>query len=177
MKFLPNLLTSLRIILILPYAYFLQSSHPHYALAVFVIAAITDGLDGYLARVFAWTSKVGAFLDPLADKMLMMTSFVMLGSMGLIHPYVVSVLILRDLAIIVGVLCLHDTKQIAIEPIMLSKINTALQVLLVICLLFSLTSGYALSMLIYGLTSLVLITSILSLWQYFYISKSIWAHE
>ena len=76
MRHLPNLICLLRLALIWPVAAALAAGHYASSLALFVVAAVSDGLDGYLAKRFNWTSELGKFLDAMADKFLLMTLFV-----------------------------------------------------------------------------------------------------
>ena len=78
-RHLPNLICLIRLALVWPVAAALASGNFLLALALFMVAAVSDGLDGYLAKRFNWTSELGKFLDPLADKLLLMTVFIEIG--------------------------------------------------------------------------------------------------
>ena len=74
------------------------------ALALFIVAAISDGLDGYLAKRFAWTSKLGRFLDPLSDKLLLVVVFVEAAWLGLVPWWLTAAVVARDVMIGLGAL-------------------------------------------------------------------------
>lgn len=102
------------------------------ALIVFVLAGITDGLDGFLARVLHQKTVLGAYLDPLADKALIVSSFVTLSILGVIPSWLSVIVISRDCIILVGIFILFVMDvNFAVQPTFLSKITTALQLLTV----------------------------------------------
>ncbi len=140
MKFIPNLISFLRILLVIPTVYFLSGHQHSYALLIFFIAGISDGLDGFLARRFGWTSRLGSFLDPMADKLLMTASYFMLGWLGHLPVWLVAVVIGRDLVIVFGALAYRFLiKDITMKPLFISKLNTVVQIFLVLLMLFSLS--------------------------------------
>lgn len=103
------------------------------AMAIMAVAGITDGLDGYLARRFDWRSRLGALLDPLADKLLMMASYVTLGYLGHIPLWLTVLVVGRDVVIMTGAAAYYRlTGHLEMDPTALSKANTALQVALVV---------------------------------------------
>ncbi len=134
---IPNVLTLSRIgaapILIL----LLRDQNFSLALVLFVVAGITDGLDGWIAKKFNCTSELGARMDPLADKVIIVSAYVMLVVLGPIPFWLVTLVIFRDLVIIGGYLVLTtlDGSKLQVVPTMTSKANTLLQILLVICVL------------------------------------------
>jgi cardiolipin synthase (CMP-forming) len=125
---IPNLITTLRIILVPIFIIYLINERFLEALTVFVLAGLSDGVDGLLARLLNQKSRLGAFLDPLADKILLIAAFVVLAAGGFIPVWLTVTVITRDILILLGVLILFLTKQdIVIKPSILSKINTCLQ--------------------------------------------------
>lgn len=107
-----------------------------YAFVLFVVAGVTDALDGYLARHHNMESELGAFLDPLADKALMISTYVALGIHGDLPVWLVILVVSRDLLIVGGVLLSFAMDlDISIEPLMISKANTVFQVALVAAVL------------------------------------------
>jgi cardiolipin synthase len=106
----PNLLTTVRILLLPLFLTLLVYRRPGAALAVLVLAALSDALDGLLARWLHQRTAIGAFLDPLADKLLSISGFVTLALIGPIPPWFVIFVISRDVVISIGalVLYLHD---------------------------------------------------------------------
>jgi cardiolipin synthase len=127
-----NALTALRVVLIPLFAYLLISGKEPEALLVFVVCGLSDTLDGVLARWLRQRTLVGAYLDPVADKLMMATAFVVLAYVRVV-PYWLTILVIsRDVFILVGVslylLLLGDTGA---QPTALSKANTAVQILTV----------------------------------------------
>jgi cardiolipin synthase len=107
-----------------------------YAFVLFVMAGLSDALDGYLARHHNMQSELGEFLDPLADKVLMISTYVALGMHGDLPVWLVILVVSRDLLIVGGVLLSFAMDlEISIEPLMISKANTVLQVALVAAVL------------------------------------------
>ena len=135
---IPNVITALRFLLVPPVVILLLQERFTAALIVFGVAGFSDGLDGFLARRFDWRSRLGGIMDPLADKLLVVSSFVTLGWLGLIPAWLVLLVILRDLVIIAGATFYHmRIEQFEAEPSVASKLNTAAQVLLVLAVLYS----------------------------------------
>src|SRR6184192_3297137 len=99
---LPNSLTILRILLIPVFIGFLLYERYEYSLAVLLLAGLTDGLDGTIARVANQRTRLGAFLDPLADKLLLTSGFVTLSSIHLIPSWVTIVVVSRDAMLLLG---------------------------------------------------------------------------
>lgn len=135
---IPNVITALRFLLVPPVVILLLQERFTAALIVFGVAGLSDGLDGFLARRFDWRSRLGGIMDPLADKLLVVSSFVTLGWLGLIPAWLVLLVILRDLVIIAGATFYHmRIEQFEAEPSIASKLNTAAQILLVLAVLYS----------------------------------------
>ncbi|ALP52507.1 CDP-alcohol phosphatidyltransferase [Candidatus Tenderia electrophaga] len=135
---LPNLISIARILLTLPVAYLLLQDRFSEALLLFFIAGISDALDGYLAKRFGWHSRLGSILDPLADKLLLVTAFVCLGWIGIIPLWLVVMVLGRDLIIILGALAFHLLiGRYEMAPTWISKFNTALQITLILALVLS----------------------------------------
>jgi cardiolipin synthase len=136
---IPNMLTIMRLLLVFPLVFLLLQEYYGIALLIFFIAGISDGLDGYLAKKYQWTSVFGAVADPIADKLLMVTSyFVMCWQLHL--PWWLFVIILiRDLVIVSGGLFYNHLFGLnEVVPTYLSKTNTFLQILLVLVVMFGL---------------------------------------
>jgi cardiolipin synthase len=133
---IPNLITSIRIILVPIFVIYLINDRFLPALIVFVLAGLSDGLDGLIARIFNQRSRLGEFLDPLADKILLVSSFVVLAVRGFVPSWLTVVVISRDVLILLGVLILFMNRQdIIIRPSLLSKITTCVQLLSVFVVL------------------------------------------
>jgi cardiolipin synthase len=135
---LPNAITVFRILLVPPVVVLLLYDRFAAALIVFSVAGVSDALDGFLAKRFDWTSALGALLDPLADKLLLLCSFVTLGYQGAIPLWLVLLVIVRDLVIVGGALSYHFLiEPVAAAPSRISKLNTLLQILLVLGVMFN----------------------------------------
>jgi len=125
---LPNLITTLRIILTPIFVIYLMRENFLAALVVFIIAGLSDGADGLIARWFNQKSKMGAFLDPLADKILLVAAFVVLSVRHFIPSWLTVMAISRDILILLGVLIMFlNRMDIAIRPSIVSKVTTCLQ--------------------------------------------------
>ena len=142
MRHLPNFICLIRIALIWPIAAALNRGAMTQALALFVVAAISDGLDGYLAKRFNWTSELGKILDPLADKLLLVTVFVESTWLGLIPWWLTAAVVARDVTIGLGALVYRLWfGPVHGRPTILSKINTALQLMYVTLVMLNAATG------------------------------------
>src|SRR2546428_11469794 len=125
---LPNSLTVLRIILIPFFVGFLIYGHYGLALLTLIVAGITDILDGVIARMANQRTKLGAYLDPLADKLLLTSAFVTLSILHLVPIWVAIIVLSRDLIIVAGTLLLHMTQTpLEVAPTALGKGTTLAQ--------------------------------------------------
>jgi cardiolipin synthase (CMP-forming) len=142
--FLPNLISLARLMLApLSVDMIVERRWPE-ALAIFLIAGLSDALDGWIARRFDLRSELGAYLDPLADKALLVCNYVTLAAVGLIPLYLATLVVSRDLMIVGAViLCWVMDKPMAIHPSFLSKTNTAAQIAFVALLLGALAFQFA----------------------------------
>jgi len=130
---IPNLLTVVRIFLTVPVIWMLLEREFTWALVLFGVAGVSDGLDGYLAKRYGWESRLGSLLDPLADKALLVSSFLSLGWLGLIPIWLVLLVLLRDLVIVTGALVYHfQVEHLEAAPSLISKLNTLTQIVLVL---------------------------------------------
>ena len=126
---IPNFLSLLRIILVPAIVIFLIQNEHVKALITFIVAGLTDALDGALARLLKKQTDVGAFLDPLADKILLSTSFIALSIFGLIPSWLTVIVISRDIIILMGIMTLSMMSiSYEIKPVFVSKVTTALQI-------------------------------------------------
>lgn len=135
---IPNLLTLIRMFLTPYLVWLLVDNKLNQALLVFFIAGITDGLDGFIARMFHQKSKLGAYLDPLADKLLLVSSFILLGHLRLVPNWLVIIAVSRDTIILLGLitLCFFQI-HVEIRPSVLSKLTTLMQLLTILFVLSS----------------------------------------
>jgi cardiolipin synthase len=133
---LPNIISFLRILLTIPVVWLLIEREFSYALMLFAVAGFSDGLDGFLAKHYGWQSRLGGLLDPVADKALLMSSFLVLGVLGLLPVWLVLMVILRDLLIVGGALYYNfSVEEVDAHPSLISKLNTLLQILLVLAVI------------------------------------------
>jgi cardiolipin synthase len=124
----PNTLTILRILSIPVFVIFLLYDRFFIALLIFIGAGITDGLDGLIARVFHQRTTIGAYLDPIADKLMLTTGFIVLAILGIIPSWLTVIVIARDVIILLGILMLFLTShKVEIKPIFMGKASTVMQ--------------------------------------------------
>ena len=174
LKDLPNLISILRLIAVVPVGYLLLAGQYGAALVLFALAGLSDGLDGFLAKRFGWQSRLGGILDPLADKALLITCFLVLGWQGLVPFWLVVAVILRDLIIVSGALIYHwGIEAIEASPTLASKFNTALQLILLVMVIMH-AGGWPLAQgLITATIWLTLLAVVTSGAQYVWI----WGHK
>jgi len=139
---IPNILTIARIIITPGFLIAFLNDAMGLAWFFFLLAGLSDALDGFLARALDQRSELGAMLDPLADKVLLVTSFLCLGAKGLVPSWLVVVVVTRDMVIVGGLFLLQfwgiDVRT-RIAPTIISKLNTLLQILFVFVVLLHLT--------------------------------------
>ena len=128
---LPNLLTIGRLASVPAMVWLIAGEHMTAAFWVFVAAGIPDGIDGALARLLRARTVLGSYLDPLADKALLVTIYVMLGVEGHLPAWLVATMVARDLFIVAGAAALFlNDGQTRIRPLFVSKVNTLAQIVL-----------------------------------------------
>jgi cardiolipin synthase len=161
LRHIPNILTLIRLVLIAPFVVSLYQHNYVYAFYIFILAGCTDGLDGWMARYFRWQSFFGSFTDPLADKLLIASSFISLALIGILPWWLVALVFLRDLTISFGVLAWYwfIRRKLDFKPTLLSKINTFLQLILLTACLFELAFSKFIPYLIETLIALTTITT------------------
>lgn len=136
----PNLITTIRIILAPIFIIYLINDQLLSGLVVFLICVVSDGMDGLVARVFNQKSKIGVYLDPLADKILLVAAFVVLSVRGFLPSWLTVVVISRDVMILMGIFALvFNGVKFDIKPSILSKITTCFQFITVVAVL---SKGY-----------------------------------
>jgi cardiolipin synthase len=125
---IPNLLTLFRLLLVPIFVILVIYGQTFYAFLAFIIAGVTDALDGFIARVFSQQTVLGAYLDPIADKLLLISSYIVLGIIGIIPPWLAVLVISRDIFILIGVAVLFiNHKSFEIRPTLLGKVSTFFQ--------------------------------------------------
>ncbi len=136
LRWLPNAISILRIALVAPILWLLHTQHYVAALVLFVIAGFSDGVDGWLAKRYGWHTRLGALLDPVADKLLIAGVFVMLLLGNYIPLWLGILVIVRDVVIVGGATAYNFlVRPVEGEPTRISKLNTALELLLVVFVL------------------------------------------
>jgi len=127
LSWLPNAISLLRIALIAPILLLILDGQFGWALALFFVAGFSDGLDGYLAVRFNWTTRLGGLLDPAADKLLITGMFITLAWIGQIPVWLAAVVILRDVVIVSGAVAYNFiVRPVPGEPTRISKLNEKL---------------------------------------------------
>ena len=136
---LPNAISLLRLCSVPILVWMLLKQHFDWALWLFAVAACSDAIDGIIAKHFNQQTTLGEFLDPLADKALLVSAFVTSGIEGLVPMWVVLMVVFRDLVIVGGAIVFETvTKSLQMEPLLISKINTLAQIVLMLSVLTSL---------------------------------------
>ena len=149
--------------LAVPSALLLLQEWYNAALLIFLVAGLSDALDGYLAKRFSWRSRLGSILDPLADKILLVTNYIVLGWLEWLPAWLVAVVIGRDLVVVSGALAYHARiGRYEMAPTVASKINTTIQIVLVVVVVASLGLLSVPAWLITGLIYGVLATTVWS---------------
>ncbi len=134
---LPNLLTLIRILLIPVFVIFIMNKQTSWALATFAVAGVTDGVDGLLARLTHQRTELGAYLDPIADKLLLSASYVTLAIIQLLPSWLTVVVITRDIIILLGLLVFLLTgHRPKLQPSRVSKLTTFFQISTILLVLF-----------------------------------------
>ncbi|HEX5050063.1 MAG TPA: CDP-alcohol phosphatidyltransferase family protein [Gammaproteobacteria bacterium] len=163
LRWLPNAICIVRMLLVAPFVYLLVREQYVGALGVFVVAGISDGLDGFLAKTFDWRTRLGSLLDPAADKLLLVSAFLALTYAGLAPPALTEIVVGRDLLIVAGAI----TYQLMIaplqgEPAAISKLNTACQLGFVFFTMVAAAFGWPPPVSLTALGAAVVFTSIVS---------------
>jgi cardiolipin synthase len=128
---IPNLITILRFLLVPTVVWAMLQARWEWAFACFVVAGVSDGVDGFIARQFNQRSHLGAYLDPMADKILLVSVFLMFGILGELPLWLVIAVVSRDGLIVCAVLLSAVIgNPVEMKPLMVSKANTAFQIVL-----------------------------------------------
>jgi len=167
-RHLPNIICLIRIALIWPTLAALHAGDYDIALLLFTMASASDGLDGYLAKRFHWTSALGKVLDPLADKLLLVSVFILATWMGLVPPWLTAAAVARDVMIGLGALIFYFWfGPLYGRPTIISKINTLLQLSYLLGVMFHAAAGLPPAEVLSALAVLTFITTVLSGADYF----------
>lgn len=165
---IPNFITLLRFLMVPAVVYALLLDEMLPAFILFVAAGISDAVDGFIARHYNQQSELGRYLDPMADKLLLVTVFIMLAILGYLPQWVAVLVVSRDVLIVMAVLVSSVMAQpVDMNPILVSKTNTALQIALISVVLAEQAFGFTLGWLTTGLIYAVAVLTILSAAAYF----------
>lgn len=164
---LPNLITLARILSVPIVVWAIAANQMLLAFILFLAAGVSDAVDGYLAKRFGMTSEIGAYLDPLADKVLIVSIYVTLGISGAVPRWLVILVVSRDLMIIGAVMLSWLVgRPVAVRPLLVSKLNTVAQILFAGLVLGSLGLGFDAGLLLTGLMGLVAALTLISIAAY-----------
>ena len=160
---LPNIISVCRLLCVPVAIYLILNGLMLAAFCVFVAAGISDAVDGYLAKRLGQTSALGAYLDPIADKVLLVSVYLTLGQAGHLPSWLVILVVFRDLLIVGGVVLLHiSNDSVRMRPLLVSKINTVTQIALAVLVLAELGIGFDIGIYHDLMIYLVAITTIAS---------------
>ncbi len=136
LSLLPNLITLARLLAVPLMIFALLEQSFVFAFWLFLAAGISDALDGLIAKQFGAVTEIGAYLDPIADKALLVSVYVTLGHLGVIDAWLVILIVSRDLMIVGGAILFQTlTQSLKMEPLWISKANTAFQIVLALAVL------------------------------------------
>ncbi len=166
-SWIPNAISLMRIFLIAPIILLFVYGEFGWALALFVIASLSDGLDGYIAKKYDWNTRLGAFLDPAGDKLLVAWSFGTLAFLGQIPVWLAVIVILRDVLIVAGSFMYHYlVRRLEGDPTVISKLNTGLEFAFLIAVMSKAGFGWPDDITITVLGAAVLVTVVISGYDY-----------
>jgi len=164
---IPNLITLARILLVPVVIWAITSGEMRIAFLLFFAAGASDAVDGFLAKRFGMATELGAYLDPLADKLLLVSIFIALGARGELPSWIVIAVVSRDILIVTAiVLSWLMGRPVSIKPFAVSKVNTLAQILLAGTVLGGLAFAIDVSMLRTVLVWLVAASTLVSLGAY-----------
>jgi len=129
---IPNLITLARLLAVPLLVWLILNDAMEAAFWIFVAAGVSDALDGFIAKRFDLVTKLGSYLDPIADKALLVSTFVILGQSGQVETWLVILVVFRDVLIIGGTILFHTLgRPVEMRPLLISKFNTLMQIVLV----------------------------------------------
>ena len=167
LSWIPNAISIMRILLIAPIILLFVYGEFGWALGLFVIASLSDGLDGYIAKKYDWNTRLGAFLDPAGDKLLVAWSFGTLAFLGQIPVWLAVIVILRDVLIVAGSFMYHYlVRRLEGDPTVISKLNTGLEFAFLIAVMSEAGFGWPNDITITVLGAAVLVTVVISGYDY-----------
>lgn len=163
LRWLPNAISLMRIVLVAPILMYIVDGRYGLALLLFFIAGFSDGVDGYLAKRFDWHTRIGALLDPIADKLLVGGTFITMVFTGLVPVWLASLVIFRDVVIVGGATAYNWlVRPVEGQPTRISKLNTVLQLLFIVFVLSNAGFGWPDQIAITVIGAGVLVTLVVS---------------
>ena len=160
---IPNAICVLRILLVVPTVWALLAGRFDLALLLVFVAGFSDALDGFLAKTFDWRSRLGGILDPLADKLLLVSLFVALALRGLIPPWLAAVVVGRDVVIVMGGVAYNFMiGPVQPAPSRVSKLNTLAQLVCIVSVIARAALQWPAAAAITDAGAAVLVTSVVS---------------
>ena len=160
---IPNLITLGRILLVPVVVWAITAGEMRVAFVLFLAAGISDAVDGFLAKRFGMGTELGAFLDPLADKAMLVSIYVALGIMAVVPRWLVILVVSRDIMIVGAVMVSWlVNRPIPLKPLLVSKLNTVAQIALACVVLAALGFGFNATITIELLVALVAVLTMLS---------------
>ncbi|MBU0655317.1 MAG: CDP-alcohol phosphatidyltransferase family protein [Gammaproteobacteria bacterium] len=167
---IPNIITVVRILSIAPICWLLWKESYALALVLLLLAGLSDALDGFLARRYGWFTRLGAMLDPVADKLFVVSVFIVFGLKGSLPWWLVVLVIGRDVVIVLGAIAYKLVRgRLEMRPLLISKLNTGLQIFLLAMTLFHVALYSLPGWFNHGLQWLVAVTTCLSGIAYVYL--------
>ena len=165
---LPNLLSVGRILAVPLFVILLLQQYYGWALVVFIAAAVTDAIDGMLARLLHQHTVLGSYLDPAADKLLSVSSFIILAVLSILPAWLAVVVISRDIIIVVGILIIFLTSHpLQVKPSLVSKLATTFQFTLICLALYFMPelNSWVLQVFIWGTGVLSIVSGLQYIWR------------
>jgi cardiolipin synthase (CMP-forming) len=160
---LPNFISSLRILLIVPIVLALHRQLFVVTLWLFGAAAVSDGVDGFLAKRFGWQTQLGGMLDPIADKLMLATVFIVLAVLGLVPVWLTAVVIARDCIIVLGAASYRVLLgPVEARPSRISKLNTLCQMVFILAVIGERQFSWPTPPIVLALGALVFVTVVIS---------------
>jgi cardiolipin synthase len=160
---IPNLITLGRILLVPVVVWAITAREMRVAFALFLAAGVTDAVDGFLAKRFRMQTELGAYLDPLADKAMLVSIYITLGIIEAVPRWLVILVVSRDIMIVAAVILswlVH--RPVSLKPLLVSKLNTVAQIALACVVLAALGFDFNADLAIVALTALVAALTLLS---------------
>lgn len=160
---IPNFITLARLFSVPVLVWAVSDERMLLAFWLFVAAGISDAVDGFIAKRFNYTSELGSFLDPLADKALLVSVYIVLGIEGHLPRWLVILVVWRDVLIVGGAILYHTlTQRLKMEPLLVSKANTLAQIVLAAYVLASTGMGMNNGWVLGVLVGTVAVTTVVS---------------